>query len=93
MTVYDEVIAERTRQDEKWGGADHDDQHTGADWAQLIQDYAGWVRVMSGMGSADKARRRLVQVAALAVAAVEAVDRFRSHEDDMAQAMNDLRAD
>lgn len=70
-----EVDAERTRQDEKWGGAEHDDSHTTAEFVQLIEDYAGWARTMSGMGSHGKARRRLVQVAALALAAVEVLDR------------------
>ena len=70
------VSAERETQDAKWGGAAHDDAHTGAEFAQLIQDYAGWARTMSGMGSVDKERKRLVQVAALAVARIEAIDRL-----------------
>ncbi len=67
---------ERQRQDEKWGGPEHDDLHTTADFAQLAQDYAGWARVMSGMGSADKAQRRMLQVAALALADVERAMRY-----------------
>lgn len=70
-----DVLAERQRQDEKWGGPTHDDEHTVAQWVELIQDYAGWARVMAGMDSHDKARRRLVQVAALALAAAESIDR------------------
>lgn len=70
-----DVLAERQRQDEKWGGPDHDDWLSVAQWSQLIQDYAGWARVMAGMDSYDKARRRLVQVAALALAAAESLDR------------------
>ena len=75
MTVLQEVADERVRQDEKWGGPEHDDTHTAQEWVQLIEDYAGWARVMAGMGSRDKARRRLIQVAALAVAAAESIDR------------------
>lgn len=67
---------ERIRQDAKWGGAQHDDLHTTADFAQLAQDYAGWARVMSGMGSVDKAQRRMLQVAALALADVERTMRY-----------------
>lgn len=67
---------ERMRQDEKWGGPEHDDLHTTADFVQLVHDYAGWARVMSGMGSADKAQRRMLQVAALAMADVERAMRF-----------------
>jgi hypothetical protein len=69
------VRLERLRQDEKWGGAEHDDHHTVHEWAQLIQDYAGWARTMAGMNSPDKARRRLIQIAAMAVAAAESMDR------------------
>lgn len=70
-----DVRAERQRQDEKWGGAQHDDHHTVAEWAQLIEDYAGWARTMAGMNSPDKARRRLIQISALALAAAESLDR------------------
>ncbi|WP_138438535.1 hypothetical protein [Marinobacter alexandrii] len=70
-----EVKAERQRQDQKWGGPSHDDQHRPETFAQLIEDYSGWARVMAGMGSLDKYRRRMIQVAALAGAAVEATDR------------------
>lgn len=70
-----DVVAERKRQDEKWGGPVHDDQKSPNDFVQHIEDYAGWARVMAGMGSLDKYRRRMVQVAALAGAAIEASDR------------------
>lgn len=70
-----EVGNERKRQDKKWGGANHDDQHLPRDFVQLIEDYAGWARVMAGMNSNDKARKRLIQVAALAVASIESIDR------------------
>ena len=73
-----DVHSERQRQDQKWGGAEHDDQHTVAEFVQLIQDYAGWARVMDSMNSSQKARTRLIQVAALAVAAAESLDR-RAH--------------
>ena len=70
-----EVAAEREHQDSKWGGPAHDDHHSTADFVQLIEDYAGWARTMAGMNSHDKARQRLVQVAALALAACERIDR------------------
>ena len=69
------VKIERARQDLKWGGAVHDDQHSVAEFVQLIEDYAGWARTMAGMNSMDKAKTRLIQVAALAVACVECIDR------------------
>lgn len=78
--LFSEIQAERARQDDKWGGPDHDDQHTTAEFVQLIEDYAGWARTMAGMNSHDKARKRLIQVAALAVAAVESIDRNHRRE-------------
>ena len=76
--VLAEVAAERARQDEKWGGAAHDDTRTTTEFAQMIQDFAGWARANFCMGGEQgrvNARRRLMQVAALAVAAVESFDR------------------
>ena len=75
VRALQDVGNERVRQDLKWGGAGHDDEHTTAEFVQLIEDYAGWARTMAGMQSDGMARKRLVQVAALAVAACEAIDR------------------
>lgn len=72
-----EVAEERMRQDGKWGGPAHDDQRSTAEFVQLIEDYAGWARTMAGMRSPEKAERRLIQVAALALAAVESSRRMR----------------
>jgi len=77
--VINHVLAERERQDRKWGGPQHDDKHHTVDYVEIIEDYAGWARMMSKMGSHDKARNRLIQVAALAVAAVESIDRKYSN--------------
>ena len=82
LKVLGMVAVERERQDGKWGGPAHDDARSTADFVQLIEDYAGWARTMSGMGSHDKARRRLVQVAALAVAAVESILRAEAAAED-----------
>lgn len=73
--VLKEVETERARQDAKWGGADHDDGHSITEFIQWIEDYAGWARMMMSMRSPEKARNRLIQVAALAVAAVQSLDR------------------
>lgn len=75
IKVYAEVALERKRQDNKWGGESHDDSHATAEFIQWIEDYAGWARMMHSMNSPEKARRRLVQVAALAIAAIESMDR------------------
>lgn len=74
--IYIEIAEERARQDVKWGGSAHDDEHAPFFWCQLIQDYAGWARVMAGMDNPAKYRRRMVQVATLAVAAAQSHDRL-----------------
>lgn len=80
--ILGEIRSERRRQNEKWGGPEHDDQWTPLDWHEMIADYNGWARRMSAMGSLDKARRRYIQIAALAVAAVEAIDRIQEAQHD-----------
>ncbi|MGG5886364.1 hypothetical protein ACLF3G_04425 [Falsiroseomonas sp. HC035] len=75
QSVLAEVAAERTRQDAQWGGAARDDAMPVPAFVQLMGDYAGWARVKAREGSLVEARQRLVQVAALAVAAVESLDR------------------
>ena len=77
--VLADVAAERVRQDYKWGGPEVDDRWDELDWHEMIADYNGWARRMAAMNSFDKARNRYVQIAALAVAAVEALDRKTGH--------------
>lgn len=76
--IFAEIEAERARQDGRWGGAEHDDDMTMDAFAQLIGDYAGWARVKAREGSFDEARLRLVQAAALAIAAIQRMDRDRA---------------
>lgn len=73
--VWDDVAHERKRQNEKWGGPSNDDRWTPFDWHEMIADYNGWARRMMCMNNPEKARNRYIQIAALAVAAVEALDR------------------
>lgn len=75
--ILDEVLNERGRQIEKWGGTDHDDAHHFSAFVEYIKNYAGWSSQMADGFSWQKARNRMVQVAALAVAAVEWIDRNR----------------
>lgn len=75
--VYDDVRAERARQDAKWGGSFHDDHHIWPDWTHFIEQ-----RVLE-MSRADERgllrpegeRQLFVEIAALAVAAIESMDR------------------
>jgi hypothetical protein len=70
-----EVAEERVRQDKQWGGAAHDDEHQTAEFVQLIEVYAGLARTTAAVDDFKEARKRLLQVAALAVAAIESIDR------------------
>lgn len=67
-----EVVLERERQDEEWGGPEHDDAHDANDWVNFIEVRAqrAW-NARTGKGY----RKRMVQIAALAVAAVQSFDR------------------
>lgn len=77
-----DVADERERKDKNWGGPTHDDQHSTQFFAQLIEDYAGWVRVLAGMNKSRKAEDKLIQIAALAVAATESSIRKREVKHD-----------
>jgi hypothetical protein len=67
-TAYQEVEEERRRQDQQWGGPEHDDQHAAHRWLQFIHR-----QVVKQRGS--PARGFLVKIAALAIAGIESIDR------------------
>lgn len=69
--IIEEVKAERAAQDEQWGGAEHDDEHSPGEFAGFID--AQFCKCDWGNG--PDARRRFIKVAALAIAAVEMIDR------------------
>jgi hypothetical protein len=71
MNALLDVEAEREYQDRKWGGPANDDLQAEADWLAYIAEYAGG----AGRAANYDFRTRMVKVAALAVAAVEAHDR------------------
>lgn len=75
--VYDDVAAERERQDAKWGGPDHDDEHCPSEFVSFIYEKSNHAVDAVFDKSPTEVRRRLIQVAALAVAAVESLDRKR----------------
>jgi hypothetical protein len=83
MGVYDDVQAERARQDEEWGGPEHDAAHPITAWWSFIdkQMHLLWYDIYrNGIEGWNRdevhiVRDRMVKVAALAVAAIEAIDR------------------
>lgn len=71
FVIFEEIEAERIRQDAKWGGPQHDDEHTNPkDWGWFIEQ-----QLWEGTNNPEKFRQQLVRVAALAVAAIEVEDR------------------
>lgn len=72
-TVALEVVAERSRQDAKWGGPEHDDQHGLEDFCAFINQRTA--DLARGFESSDFARQKMIQIAALAVASIESMDR------------------
>ena len=74
-SVLAEVAYERIRQIAKWNKVHNDDAYTALDWHEIIADYNAWARRMAAMPRPAEARKRYLQVAALAVAAIEALDR------------------
>jgi len=71
--VLREVRAERAVQDAQWGGPSHDDAHPTSDFLDYIAAKTDLAR--GETNRPDKTRTRLIQVAALAVAAIESLDR------------------
>jgi NTP pyrophosphatase (non-canonical NTP hydrolase) len=84
LTVLDDVIAERNRQDRKWGQQRHDMTV----WMTVIGEEFGEVCqvILKARpnpdwqidGSRDHLRAELVQLAAVTIAAIEAMDDGRS---------------
>ena len=75
MTIYNEIKAERVRQDLKWGGEHWDDGKMVEDWVDDIIAYTTWAKQMWRARLSEKYRKRMMQVAALAVAACQSYDR------------------
>lgn len=69
-----QVMRERKRQDDKWGGPEHDDQHDIRHWYGLINECL-YMPTDFALVDPVAARRYLVEIAALAVAAIESIDR------------------
>lgn len=77
--IFAEIIAERRRQDKQWGGADHDDNHLPSDFMDFIEKQTYKTYTANGDGDF---RGRFIKIAALAVAAVESIDRSARSEEN-----------
>lgn len=77
-TIIARILAERSLQFQQWGGDAHDDAHDPLDWIILIEKQLGEARLV-GVFSDEVATsafcRRLVKIAALAIAGLESIAR------------------
>ena len=81
--VLEEICEERSQQDQKWGGPSHDDRHDAQDWSQFIGYQNQAIPYEANLSTDrdeydDVVRRRFVKIAALAVAAIQSIDRNRA---------------
>jgi len=70
--VYAEIWAERVKQDAQWGGPAHDDTLNRHDWIKIIDRFR---YRMIGSKTPERQRENFLQIAAVAVAAIESLDR------------------
>ncbi len=77
--IFQAVVAERHAQDLRWGGPQHDDQHTAQDWHDLLYRLLDEVEGAHRDGDEAEYRRVMVEIAASTVAAVQSFDRLHTH--------------
>ena len=84
-TVYDEIKDERNYQDNKWGVTADDTRNTPFHWVNYIGKYSTkWLDGSWEPFQADTVenfRTAMIKTAAIAVAAVESIDRQRKGAD------------
>ena len=80
LRIFQELEFERVRQDRKWGGPEHDDEHSPEDWVRYIADHNQRALAAERDGDSDGYRYQLLRIAALAVAALESNDRLLEAE-------------
>jgi hypothetical protein len=82
VEIFDEILEKREYQDSIHGGPKHDDEHGPDDWLIFIDQYN--THGFSHVASSDRLNYRdtLINIAALAVAAIESFDRQEAKEND-----------
>lgn len=80
QTTIEAIDNERRDQDRQWGGPGHDDTHVPEEWLAYIARQMSFAKTQvvhcGGPQSRDAVvRMRLAKIAALAVAAIESIDR------------------
>ena len=76
--ILTEVLKERARQDEKWGGPDHDDHHSIDDWVRFICNHASNSEYYAEYPDQGSSREELIETTALCLASLESIDRKKT---------------
>lgn len=74
--ILEGISAERRRQDELWGEQNHGPDHWITILAEEVGEAAKEALDCPGPGPAGRLRTEVMQVASVAVAAIECIDRF-----------------
>jgi hypothetical protein len=82
MRIAAEVRERRAEQDKQWGGPKHDDEHFPADWVRYIRKAARQAMTREVPQEAEGFEDYMLDVAALAVAAIESSRRKRATAGD-----------
>ncbi len=76
--ILEEIRQERDRQDERYGGPDHDDNHYPGDWCLILTKYLGRAAAATIDKEPDAMfRESMIKLAAVAVAASQSFDRIK----------------
>jgi len=86
--IFEEVRKERARQDKIWGGPKHDDLHDINDWEKYLFNYIkkakySYRECFFKSGRPEEHRRRMIQIIALATAALQSFDRKLGEKDEI----------
>ena len=83
-TIFAGIMRRRSEQDAKWGGPEHDDTHTPAEWCEFIQKFRNRAEIMGTRGWNGEYQAwhlyedALFDILALATAALESSRRKRA---------------
>lgn len=78
LTAYELVLAERARQDEKWGLQNHEP----AKWCNILTEEVGEVAKATLEDNEAEYLLEMTQVAAVAIAAIESLLRRKEAENE-----------
>jgi len=81
--ILSELVTKRQAQDAQWGGPEHDDTHDINNWIDFIDHQLSKILALDDTNEEpdEEVRSRLLNVAALAIAAVQSIDRYHSKQE------------